>query len=97
MRWGRIRGEPWGQFCLTRPTGSFSFHEVAWKGACGVNEEVFDACLQVDGDPDPTTPPHTALLPVNMRFGNRGDRLATPTGRLSCNPQPGTRTRRAII
>jgi hypothetical protein len=82
--------------------GAFSYHEVAWKGACTANEEVCDACLQVDGDPDPTTPPHTPLLPVNLRFGNPGDgvyrdRLATPAGRPNCAPQPTTRQRRAIV
>jgi hypothetical protein len=82
------------------PTG-FSYHEVAWKGNCTANEEVFDACLQVDGDADPTTAPHTPLLPTNLRFGNPGDgqyrdRLATPAGRPTCAPQPGTRTRRSV-
>ncbi len=42
----------------------FSYHEVAWKNACTSNDEVFDACLQVDGDADPTQPPHTPLLPI---------------------------------
>lgn len=81
--------------------GGFSYHEVAWKGACTENEEVFDGCLQVDGDVDPTTAPHTALLPVNLRFGNSGDghyrdRLATPPTRPNCAPQPATRQRRTI-
>ncbi len=82
-------------------SGGFFYHEVAWKGACTVDDHVFDACLQVDGDADPTTPPHTPLLPINMRFGNTGDgdyrdRLCTPGGRPNCNPQPFTRTRRVI-
>jgi len=81
---------------------SFNYHEVAWKGACTSNDEVFDACLQVDGDADPTTAPHTALLPTNLRFGLPGDmlyrdRLATPAGRPNCNPAPSTRQRRPII
>ncbi|MGI8807980.1 MAG: hypothetical protein ACR2KK_09095 [Acidimicrobiales bacterium] len=81
---------------------SFSYHEVAWKGACDANERIFDACLQVDGDGDPTAAPHVALLPVNMRFGFPGDgdyrdRLATPSGRPNCNPQPSTRQRRAVV
>lgn len=81
--------------------GSFNYHEVAWEGACTSNEDVFDACLQVDGDADPTTPPHTPLLPVDLKFGLPGDglyrdRLATPAGRPNCNPQPGTRQRRAV-
>jgi hypothetical protein len=83
--------------------GAFSYHEVAWKGACDINDAVFDACLQVDGDADPTTAPHTALLPINVRFGNPGDgdyrdRLCTPAGRPNCNPQPATsRTRRTVF
>jgi hypothetical protein len=81
--------------------GSFSYHEVAWKGACTSDDNIFDACLEVDGDADPTTPPHTPLLPVNLRFGNPGDgdyrdRLATPAGRPSCNPDPSTKQRRAV-
>jgi len=83
---------------------SFSYHEVAWEGACTTDEEVFDACLQVDGDSDPTAPPHTAQLPTNIRFGNTGDgdyrdRLATDTasGRPNCEPRPGTRTRRRVV
>jgi hypothetical protein len=95
----------WEPCCLSHPSGiwsgSFSYHEVAWKGACGVDDEVFDACLKVDGDPNPTAAPHTALLPVNMRFGNPGDgdyrdRLATPAGRPNCNPQPASRVRRSV-
>jgi hypothetical protein len=79
----------------------FSYHEVAWKDACDVNDKLFDACLQVDADADPTAAPHTALLPVNIRFGNTGDgdyrdRLATPAGRSNCNPQPATRQRRSV-
>ena len=81
---------------------SFSYHEVAWEDACTTNDDVFDACLQVDGDSDPTTAPHVALLPQDLRFGNSGDsvyrdRLATPAGRATCNPQPGTRTRRVVV
>ena len=80
----------------------FSYHEVAWKGACTANEEVFDGCLEVDGDVDPTTPPHIPLLPINLRFGNPGDgqyrdRLATPAGRPNCAPQPATRQRRTVV
>lgn len=81
--------------------GGFGYHEVAWKGACQVDDNIFDACLQVDGDADPTTAPHTALLPVNMRFGNTGDgdyrdKLCTLVGRPHCDPLPFTRTRRAV-
>lgn len=80
----------------------FNYHEVAWTGACDVGDHVYDACLQVDGDADPTVAPHTPLLPCQMRFGDPGDgdyrdRLATPAGRPTCDPQPGTRTRRSVF
>jgi hypothetical protein len=82
-------------------SGAFSYHEVAWKSGCTSNDNVFDGCLQVDGDVDPTTAPHTPLLPVNLRFGNPGDgvyrdRLSTAAGRATCNPQPQSRVRRTI-
>ena len=80
----------------------FSYHEVAWEGACTASEDVYDACLRVDGDGDPTSAPHVPLLPQDLRFGNPGDllyrdRLATPAGRPNCNPQPGTRQRRTVV
>jgi hypothetical protein len=95
----------WEPACLSSGygwTGSFSYHEVAWTGACTAVDQVFDGCLQIDADPDPTNAPHSPLLPTNIRFGNPGDgdyrdRLATQAGRTTCNPQPTTRTRRAII
>ncbi|MFH2111423.1 MAG: hypothetical protein ABIJ47_09215 [Candidatus Bathyarchaeota archaeon] len=86
--------------------GGFSYHEVAWKGACGVDDEVFDACLKVDGDSDPYNgAPHTALLPVNMKFGdctgplNYRRRLTTndPNGCPKCDPAPSTKQRRVVI
>jgi hypothetical protein len=41
-------------------------------------------------------------MPVNMLFGVTGsgyyrDRLATPSGRPYCNPQPATRQRRELM
>jgi hypothetical protein len=84
--------------------GGFSYHEVVWKGACTVNENVFDGCLKVDGDADPTSAPHVPLLPANMLFGscaamNYRLRLCPPgsAGCAQCNPQAGsTRQRRPI-
>lgn len=80
---------------------SFSYHEVAWSGACDEQEVVCDACLQVSTVPNP---PYVPLLPVNMKFGNAGageyrDKLATsgPNGSPRCRPQPTTRKRRVII
>ncbi len=81
---------------------SFNYHEVAWKAACNVNDAVFDACLQVNGSSNPTTPPYLPLLPQDLPFGNVAallyrDRLASPAGRPNCNPQPATRQRRFVI
>jgi hypothetical protein len=82
----------------------FGMHEVAWEGNCTSDEEVYDACLEVDGGADPTRPPFIPLLPANMRFGRPGDglyrdRLAAPrdNGREKCEPRPETRQRRFVI
>jgi hypothetical protein len=81
---------------------SFYYHEVAWQGSCDNEGKVSDACLEVDGDADPTTPPHTALLPVALRFGATGelgyrDRLSAPPGRPNTIPQCGLGQRRSVI
>ncbi|NCA71280.1 MAG: hypothetical protein EOM91_14505 [Sphingobacteriia bacterium] len=85
--------------------GGFNYHEVAWTGACTEYERVYDGCLQVDGDADPTAAPHTPLLPVDMVFGNCTAmdyrlRLCPPSagGCNACQPKPLTsRQRRSII
>ena len=84
--------------------GKFNYHEVAWKGPCTENDHLFDGCLKVDGDADPTTAPHTPLLPKNMLFGNcvvmnYRLRLSPPTadGCGNCQAHPETRQRRPII
>lgn len=80
----------------------FTGHQVAWKGACTASEEVFDASLEIDGDPDPTKAPHAPLLPVNMRFGDPTElqyvfRLTPPPMRGAHRPTPvQNRTRRSI-
>jgi hypothetical protein len=94
-----------GSADFSRPCGfwpSFYYHEVAWQGSCDNEGKVSDACLEVDGDADPTAPPHTALLPVAMRFGAVGelgyrDRLSTPSGRPNTNPQAALGQRRSVI
>jgi len=81
----------------------FGYHEVAWEGACGAGQDVYDACLRVNGGPDPARPPRVPLLPRNMRFDDAGggqyrDRLCTLAGQLHCLPQPGTtRQRRPVV
>jgi hypothetical protein len=84
--------------------GGFGYHEVAWKGACTENDNLFDGCLCVDGDINPTTAPHTPLLPTNMLFGdcttmNYRLRLcpATSSGCALCKPQPGSSRQRRPI
>jgi hypothetical protein len=96
----RSIGSPsWRSAC---GTGVYSMHEVAWTGNCGEDDTVFDACLELDGDADPTRPPHRPQLPVGMRFGAAGegqyrDRLAAPAGRAVCEPQPSFRQRRFLV
>ena len=79
----------------------FSYHEVAWTGGCDRADRVYDACLQLDADSDPTSPPHTAFLPGDLVFGTPGsgqylDRLVPPNSRNACVPQPSTRQRRMV-
>jgi hypothetical protein len=86
--------------------GGFGYHEVAWKGGATASDPLFDGCLKVDGDADPTglpSSPHTPLLPVNMVFGdcttmNYRLRLCVPggTGCVACQPDTPTRQRRPI-
>jgi hypothetical protein len=93
-----------GASAWSAPCGwlGFNYHEVAWTGNCDVEDEVYDACLLVDGDADPTTQPRVPLLPTGIRFGDVDqlqyrDRLAAPTSRVVCTPQPQTRQRRAVV
>lgn len=93
-----IGGSAWRTAC---DWGGFTYHEVAWTGGCTEDDNVYDACLQVDGDVDPTRAPHRALLPVRLRFGRPGegqyrDRLAAPAGRAGCQPLPAIRQHRQV-
>lgn len=89
-----------GRTCWEKRT--FTGHTVAWEGAATANEDIYDACLEIDGDEDPTTAPHRPLLPANLRFGEVGERGYV--FRLTPPPDPGTvrptpannRTRRPI-
>jgi hypothetical protein len=90
-----------GSHTWSRVWGGFSFHEVAWSGACGEQDRVFDACLEVDVDPNPMASPHKPLLPVDALFGTAGsgdyrDRLTAPEDRVLCAPQPTLRARRTV-
>ncbi len=84
----------------------FSYHEVGWSGACGDGDSIFDPCLKVDGNGDPSAPPRTELLPTGMVFsdGNQGapyvyrESLSAPgaNGYGRCVAQPGSKLRRPI-
>lgn len=83
-------------------TGEFVFHELAWKGCCTKDDEVFDACLILDGDDAPDiAPPEIPLLATNLLFGEFQDRtyrfhLAPDNANQNCEPRPGTKTRRLL-
>jgi hypothetical protein len=53
----------------------YNYHEVAWKWPCTENEEVFDACLQLDSDRHPSEEPHRPSQPSDLRFGKSNERL----------------------
>jgi hypothetical protein len=46
----------------------FGFHEVAWEFPCGETEDVYDACLQLDGNRN-TAEFDDPLLATDLRFG----------------------------
>jgi hypothetical protein len=80
----------------------FTYHEVAWKGGCTADDEVFDGCLLINGSSDPTRAPFIARLPADIRYGRSGageyrDRLVAPLARASCLPEPATRQRRFVV
>jgi len=97
-----------GQPAWTPPSWGwgFSYHEVGWTGACGDGDSIFDPCLKVDGNGDPSAAPRTELLPTGMVFsdGNQGapyvyrESLAAPgaNGYGRCVAQPTSKQRRPI-
>jgi hypothetical protein len=84
--------------------GHFDSHVVAWEEDCDAHNDVFDACLQVDGDQNPTNADrcHVALLPEDLRFGRSTEnlyrgRLVAPVNLENAgDPQPLQRRRRFI-
>jgi hypothetical protein len=79
----------------------FNYHEVAWKGNCGFTDPVFDACLLVNGSPNPGFPPYVPLLPANLTFADALTagyrfRLVTLPAQLTCVPAPILRQRRLV-
>jgi len=86
--------------------GGFTYHEVGWTGACEDSDKVFDACLKIDGNGDPSSAPRTAVLPTNMTFSDGSEdapyvyreSLAQPgaNGYDECVARPATKVRRAV-
>jgi hypothetical protein len=80
----------------------FRFHEVAWKFPSEGAASVYDCCLQVDGDDDPSGGNFQPTLGVNMPLGVRGSggyhfRLIADTGNAQIPREKwGTRMRRKI-
>lgn len=80
-------------------TGAFVYHEVAWEGMAGEPDEVFDACVQVDGDDDPGT--FSPFVPTNLLFGAIGQRgyrfRLVPRGyEATCRARPELKRRRKL-
>jgi hypothetical protein len=70
-----IGSDIWDRAC---GRGNFNYHEVAWRGSGTQDERVYDACVMVDMDDDPTSAPHTARSPINLPFDEYRRRLAAP-------------------
>lgn len=96
-----------GSFVWQLPCGTwpgFAYHEVTWTGGATEEDNVFDACLLVNGGLNPTRAPFVPLLPTNLRYGRPGqglyrDRLVAPSFRDSTVPVllPHTLRHRIVI
>lgn len=80
-------------------TGSFRYHEVAWKGACGEADDVFDACLKLNISNNPTV--FTSRVASNLPFGRLKQRqyrfrLVGQAGQANCVPLNGSAIQRAL-
>jgi hypothetical protein len=99
---------PIGSSIWSKPfSGTFSFHEVAWKGSAELNDKIFDACLKVNGkEKDATRRPdatyRTSSLPLNMPFDDPGsfdyrEKLVAADSIKDCLPMPKSKTRRPVM
>jgi len=85
----------------------FIYHEVAWSGNCEDGDLVYDACLQYDGDDDPSQAPHVAEQPCGVVFSDGSadaplvyrERLTSPipNGYGRCQSCPGTKHRPQVL
>jgi hypothetical protein len=91
-----IGGSDW-----TRLYGAFAFHEVAWGGGASAEDQVWDACVELDGDGDPARAPHVPALATGQVFAGAEnacyrDWITAKKGRDLCRPQPSMRVRRPV-
>jgi len=71
----RPLGRGWTNDAFTAPgRQGFACH---WTG----RSQVYDPCLEIDGDGSPGAPPHTGLLPKSMAIAIYLDALADPADR----------------
>jgi len=63
-----IKDGAWGR--PFPPNNGFSYHRVGWRGAVANASKVFDACLKVDNDGDPTGNGNhnSELIPTDITF-----------------------------
>lgn len=85
-----------------RTAQEFRFHEVAWKFPSSGSPTIFDSCLQIDGDANPTDDNFSPILGINFPMGSPTGtayhgRLIKPTvkGR-AAREFPRSRRRRKI-
>ena len=48
---------------------NWGYHEICWLSSIGINERVYDGCLQLDMDDNYNDNIHIAQHPIKMRFG----------------------------
>ena len=75
---------------------SFNYHEVPWEGACTSTDDVWDACLELNGANNPAGPAFVPLLPCHLVFGTQYVDRLSPAGLPVCQPKPSTRQRRTV-
>ena len=74
----------------------FSYHEVAWWGQGGLNEQICDGCLRTNSN-GPNPPGH-AVLPINTVFNNPyRPQLVPPNDIQDCTPMPQHQKWREVI
>lgn len=74
--------------------GSFRYHEVGWKGNATKTEDVFDACLVIDGDNNPGT--FTVRSASDLPFTEYRLRLVGKTYEHLCLPIENSARRRKL-